>query len=457
MKILTKDFFGALKGIGSFTEEDELKGQFTKKRESRNLEFKESLSCRDEIGESVSAFSNFIKQNTDNHVYPNVKLERVDNKDILIIEINESEEKPVFFKGIAYIRVGKSNHKLSASEIRRIAKESSKSYWDGQICEGASLSDIDLDFFNKEFIILYEKLTEKKIEGELKELLLSFGCFKDKKPTNAGILLFGKNPQKFFMNAYIALARYKGDVEGSERLDYKEFTGNLFLQIDKCNSYIKEHMAIMSSLKPGEVRREDIPEYGVFSVRELITNAVCHRDYSMQGSKVIIKMFDNRIDYYNPGGLVRDITPKNILQKQYSRNPIIAKVLSKVRYIEEVGEGWNKIIREHKEHALKPKLPKIIADKSSFYVSLFSSKGKFKEGKDTEKYPEKYPERMNPTQQKIIDIIKKNPNISREEIASQLNLSLEAIKKNVFILKKKGILKRIGPDKGGYWGVVESK
>jgi len=210
-------------------------------------------------------------------------------------------------------------------------------------------------------------------------VLGSLGCIKNSKPTNAGILLFGKDPQKFFMNAYIALAKYDSKDVDTRRLDYKEFTGNLFQQIDNCNKYIKDNTAVMSRLERGEVRREDIPEYGLFSLRELITNAVCHRDYSNFGTKVIIKMFTNRIEFYNPGGLSKSVTLKNIANMQYSRNPIIAKILAKVEYIEELGEGWNKIIDEYKKHPLKPKLPSVETGEDMFLVNIYSTKGRFAE------------------------------------------------------------------------------
>jgi len=455
------------------------------KGESRNLEFKESLSLKNEIGESVSGFANtcdgmiligvsdegevkgvqigkktieqlanFIKQNTDNSVYPDIGVERVDGKDIIVVKIKESDEKPVFFRGDAYVRVGKSNHKLSASEIRRMAKESSKSYWDGQVCEGAELSDIDLDFIEKEFIPLYLEASGKKVIGKIKELLNSLGCIKDNKPTNAGILLFGKNPQKFFMNSYIALARYKGDVESSERLDYKEFSENLFQQIDRCNDYIKDHIAIMSRLKLGEVRREDISEYGLFSIRELITNAICHRDYSDQRSKVIIKMFDEKIDFYNPGGFGGNVTPKNVVYRQYSRNPVIAKVLSKVEYIEELGEGWNKIIKEHEEHSLKPELPKIVADKSSVLISLFSTKEKFEE-KDLIKDLIKDLKDLTENQRKILFEIRKDSRVTQEQLSKIIGINEKNIRNNIAILRKKDLLKRAGGRKRGYWKIVK--
>ena len=148
--------------------------ELIKKGESKEIEFKESLSSIEEVGESVSAFSNgsggilligvsdfgeikgveigkktlenlanFIKQNTDNHVYPAIKIEKSEGKNIIVVEVSKPDEKPVFFKGDAYKRIGKSNHKLSASEIRKLAKESTKSYWDEQVCKEAALKDID--------------------------------------------------------------------------------------------------------------------------------------------------------------------------------------------------------------------------------------------------------------------------------------------------------------------------
>ena len=349
--------------------------ELVEKHESEILELKPSLSQTKNIIETVSAFSNTkggsiiigaddkgniigvdvgektienlanrIKQNTNTQIYPSISVEKIDGKNIIAVEVKESKSKPVFAFDRVYKRIGKSNHRISSDEIRKMALDGKKIYWDEQICEDAALEDIDWKYMEDFFIPFYEKVSERKVVGKPKELLESLGCIKNDKPTNAGILLFGKNPQKFFINSYIALARYRGDIEGIERLDYKEFVGNLFQQIDKCDEYIKEHIATMSRLLPYQVQRQDIPEYGLFSVRELVTNAACHRDYFNQHTKVIIKMFSNRIDFYNPGGLPEDITPENITEKQFSRNSIIAKVLAKVKYIEELGEGWNKIL-----------------------------------------------------------------------------------------------------------------
>jgi len=264
---------------------------------------------------------------------------------------------------------------------------------------------------------------------------------KKDKPTNAGILLFGKDPSNFFSHAHIALGRYRGIAIGGEKLDYKEFKGNLFEQIDNCANYIVEHTALMSRLIPGEVQRTDIPEYGLFSVRELVTNAICHRDYEERGGKIIIKMFDDRIEFYNIGGLPAGITPKNITQEQFSRNPTIASVLARVKYIEELGEGWDKIIEEHREHPLHPEKPRIQSSENSILVTLFSTKEKF----EKDKYD------LTKRQRDIIGYIKRNGRINTSECASLLKASNDTSLRELTRLRSLGIIDRKGVGKGTYY------
>lgn len=202
-------------------------------------------------------------------------------------------------------------------------------------------------------------------------------------------------------------------------------------------------MAVMSRLLPDRVEREDIPEYSFFAIRELIVNAACHRDYSEQGSKVIIKMFDDHIEYYNPGGLPRGITPKNILRKQFSRNPVIARVLAKVRYIEEIGEGWDKIIKEHKEHPLKPRMPEIISDACSMTVNIFSTKEKFEGERIIE---------LNERQKKALEFVGREGRITNKDYRKLFpNITSRTVLNDLTDLIKKGVLQKVGKTKGAYY------
>ena len=143
--------------------------------ESQNIEFKDSLRLKREIGETVSAFSNtrggtiligisdfrevkgvevgkrtleelanYLKINTDPHIYPEIDLCQISYKDVIAVKIKENDEKPVFFKTHAFKRVGRTNQRISTSEIRKLAREERKRLcFDERICEEASLDDID--------------------------------------------------------------------------------------------------------------------------------------------------------------------------------------------------------------------------------------------------------------------------------------------------------------------------
>lgn len=444
--------------------------------ESATIEYKKSLSEINEIIETISAFSNTeggrifigidksgkatgvqlgkdtlerlanqISQNTDPKIHPKITTQKISGKEIIIIDVKKSLDKLTLAFGRPYIRAGKSTMKMSKDEYERLIleKHKEKLQFDKQICDKANLDNIDWEFVTKEFMPLYENASGKKITGTSKAILESLNCIKDNRPTNAGILLFGKNPQKFFMNAYVALARYGTEEVDIKRLDYKEFTGNLFQQIDNCGEYLKEHIAVMSRLRNDRVQREDTPEYGWFSIRELITNAVCHRDYSNIGTKVIIKMFSNRIEFYNPGGLPKGITPKNITEMQFSRNPIIARILAKVEYIEELGEGWNKILKEHKEHPLGPRLPMVKTDDYTFIVDIYSVKDKFVEKKETYDF--------NKRQEKIINYLKSNRKINTAMCAELLDVSSDTALRELTSLKAKGVIAKKGIGRVTYY------
>lgn len=191
-------------------------------------------------------------------ISPQIRIIERDGKSIIEIEVAEDTSKPYFLNGIAYKKVGVEKRIMPPDELRKLFNEQRQNKWDAEICEGATLRNIDYEFIKRTFILLYETALQKQIAGEVKDILSSLGCLKNNKPTNSGILLFGKNPQKFYMNSYIALARYKEKEVGPERLDYKEITGNLLQQVDNSSRYILEHIDMMSRLLPGVIQGMDI-------------------------------------------------------------------------------------------------------------------------------------------------------------------------------------------------------
>jgi ATP-dependent DNA helicase RecG len=329
--------------------------QFITQGENQTVEFKSSLKLMNEIGETISALANtsggviligvsddgnllgvdigkktmedlanFIKENTDPKIYPDIKPLKIDDKKIIAISLTETEEKPVFFKDRAFQRVGKTNQRISASKIRELAKqERIKLHWDEKICESSALEDIDEEkvkwFLQK---ARYERRLEINPNTSVKEALERLELTRNGRVTNAAVLLFGKNPQKFFLQVKLRCARYKG-VTPITFIDLKVIEGNIIDQIEASEKFVLSH--IKRAAKIVGFSREEAWEYPPSALREAIVNAVCHRDYSST-SDITIGILDSRIEISNPGRLPEPLTPALLKQKHKSipRNPLIA-------------------------------------------------------------------------------------------------------------------------------------
>ncbi len=351
--------------------------------ESESVEFKESLALKDETGEGVSALSNagggtilvgvgdnkevvgvligkktledlanYIKQHTDNHAFPKISVVDAEGKNIVVIEVKESDEKPVFFKGRAYTRMGKSKHQLSASEIRKMAKESGeKVYWDEQICKDASLEDIDAEkvkwFLRKAQEGGRLSIGEKAL---VRDVLTQLKLLKNNLPTNAAILLFGSNADKFFLQSGVKCIALPTNEFVKPYTTYQEYGGNLFEQADKAAAFVLENILKPLWVAPGEIAAKQAYELPPGAVREAVVNAIIHRDYQ-QPSKVQIRVFPNMVEIWNPGQLPFQLKISDLKKSHPSipANPLLFRQFYRVAYVEDAGGGTVDIIKKCKE------------------------------------------------------------------------------------------------------------
>ncbi len=360
-------------------------------KESQAIEFKKSLAERKEILETISAFANSkggkifvgveenrdgsvkemlglkiggkeienigneIRQNTDPVIYPSIEVKEIDGKSVLVIEVKESQIKPVFAKinrlPIAFKRIGKTNQKIDANELRQILSEGKEFLWDSQLCEGASLTDIDENsvrsFLRK---ARFERRLKLNLETPVKEALKRLNLMRDNKLTNAAILLFGKNPQRVFLQSEARCARFKG-TEPLEFIDMKVFGGDIIDQREDAVEFVKRHIMLHARIVGTE--RVETWEYPIEAIREAITNAICHRDYEVS-SNVQVRIFDDRIEVWGCGPLPKPLTIEDLRKKHDSvlRNPLIGKCFFLIKYIEQWGTGTNRIIKECLKHDL---------------------------------------------------------------------------------------------------------
>lgn len=350
--------------------------------EAENIEFKSSLSLKKEIGMAISAFSNrkgglifvgiddhrhilgldigkktledlanYIILNTDPRCYPSIKVETMDDKKIIVISVHESDEKPLFFRGRAYIRMGRTKQMLSAAQVREFIENGRHSIsWDEKILEKASLDDID-DIKVKWFLKNAESERNRSIDPKtpVEEALNKLDLLKDDSLTNAALLLFGKNPQKFFLQAQTKCARFKGTNLDFDDMDI--FDGSLFDQRKDALNFVIKHIKHSGIIKGTE--RDETFEYPIVALREAITNAICHRDYQLS-SNVQVNIFDDRIEIWGCGSLPGELTIDDLKVKHNSvpRNKLIAKCFFDIKFIENWGTGTLRMIQSCIDHGL---------------------------------------------------------------------------------------------------------
>ncbi|MEA3283005.1 MAG: ATP-binding protein [Euryarchaeota archaeon] len=261
------------------------------------------------------------------------------------VVISEGVNKPYYLDGTAYKRVGSESPMVPPEELERIILNKKKRYFDAEICEEADLEDID-DETVRRFLrrVKYERNFNVDPETSVEEVLDRLDLLKNGKLTNAAILLFGKNPQKFFLQAEVRCARFKGTKPVKPFMDMKVFGGNIIDQVRKSLGFVLEHIP-MEVYLAGKPEREERYEYPPDAIREAITNAICHRDYETS-SNVQIRVFDNRIEVWGCGSLPEPLTPEDLKKDHRSilRNPLIAKSFFLLKYIEQWGTGTNDMI-----------------------------------------------------------------------------------------------------------------
>jgi ATP-dependent DNA helicase RecG len=184
-------------------------------------------------------------------------------------------------------------------------------------------------------------------ETPVGEVLDRLNLIRSGKLANAAILLFGRNPQKFFTQSEVRCARFKGIKPLKPFIDMKVFGGDIINQVDKALGFVMERVPMAAWVDPGRVEREEKYAYPPDAVREAITNAICHRDYESP-SDVQVRVFVDRIEIWNPGRLLEGWTVETLKGRHESRpfNPLIANQFFHIGFIEKWGTGINDMMAE---------------------------------------------------------------------------------------------------------------
>jgi len=227
--------------------------------------------------------------------------------------------------------------------------------FDDSLCNGATLHDID-DEQVTSFVETAEAKGRLALKGSRapKAVLQNFNLIRDGKPTNAAMLLFGKNPRRFFNNAQVHCFHFHGIVKQKPIASQQPYEGRLFEVIDQAVEFVlgKLDRSVGTRAKSAQAPIEfEIPRP---VITEAIVNAVAHRNYRNNGFVQVI-VFADRVEVWNPGELPPGLTPELLRQPHgpIPRNPLIAEPLFRVKYVEKAGTGTTDMIAD----CLKAGLP----------------------------------------------------------------------------------------------------
>ena len=254
------------------------------------------------------------------------------------------------YDGKVYLRQNDKSRELSFEQILQLQYDRGQRFFEDEIVNGADLNDLDEELINN-----YKNIMDiTKLTNE--EVLKARNFLINGKITNAGILLFGKNPSKFLPQARLRVIKYSGmhPKVGTEINIIKEKTfenaiPNIITDVRKfINTQLREFQYLDK-----EGKFKIMPEYPEFAWFEGIVNALTHRNYSMRGEHIKVLMFDDRIEILSPGLLPNIVTIENILNQRYSRNPRIARILCEFGWVKEMNEGVKRIYSEMEKLFLK--------------------------------------------------------------------------------------------------------
>ena len=291
-------------------------------------------------------------------ITPFVREEIQNGKSMLNIEVPCSSF-PVSYDGKFYIRVGSTTQELSGLELSSFLLEKTGDSWD-ELPTNVSIDQLD-EVLDNESIEKFKALARHRLprieQDSARSILQKLNLVtKDDRLTRACILLFGKNPQKYFISAYSKVGRFKNNTI---ILDTVEVKGNLFQQLDGILDAIKKNINVMFDTSVRElslegVARREIWDYPLDALREAAINALVHRDYLDTSSSIEVRIYDDQIILSNPGKLMPPLTIEQLKEKHSGRqrNPLIAAVFYYANLIESWGSGILKMITLCKEQNL---------------------------------------------------------------------------------------------------------
>lgn len=263
--------------------------------------------------------------------------------DVAVLEVSPSDLPPVSYKQQVWIRVGPRRQIASEAEERILTERrvSHARTFDARPCLGSTLTDLVPDLFLNTY--RQQAFAPEVVAANHRELhrqlaSLRFYDLNNDCPTNAGILLFAKDSRYWLSGAFVQFLRVSGASLTSEEVVMdKLIQGDLLSVLRELDLLIDSQLA--SRPQPVTTLKEQtVADYPRFALRELVMNAVMHRDYEAT-APIRFYWFSDRIEIQNPGALYGEASPENFPRQNAYRNPVIAEAMKNLGYVNRYGSG----------------------------------------------------------------------------------------------------------------------
>ena len=375
-----------------------------------------------------------------------------------------SNKKPVYFNTLSntFIRTASGDQRASKEEIDSMFRDQAFGTRSSGTVATSSTKSINEKSFKgyKEYLLRanpshpYNKISQREFFQKLRVI-------SNEKYTYSGLFFFGKEDaiQEIIPDFRVDYLEIPGTsysdatARYSFRLDEQE---NLWEYYFAISERLRRHLDLPFQLNPEGFATENHPQLD--ALREALVNLLMHADY-FSPARPRIRVFDDRIEFFNPGALPKPL--KQIMAEDISlpRNPIIAKLFRVVKLAENAGYGFDKMINGWKKYTGKKPEFEQGQDftKATFYLA---TKAKIAmsgipetDQHGSEKVRRKFGDRFGESSEKILDLIFEDKFLSASAISEKIGISSRAVEKALSKLKEMGVIERVGSAKGGYWKI----
>ncbi|NJD58393.1 MAG: transcriptional regulator [Anaerolineales bacterium] len=369
--------------------------------------------------------------------------------DLVLVTVPDGLPYVYCLEGRYLGREGSQNNPLSARQLYQLLAQRSSVQFESRLVPDASLEDLD-----QEQVMEYAGISGNIATDDLEnghEFLLRRGCLKQVddmlKLTNAAVLLFGRFPQQWLPNATILAGRFPGRALTGEYIK-KEITGSLPQQLQQAEAFIRTNLR--TTVRLVGLQHQETLEYPFEAVRELLVNAIAHRDYNLQGDNIHLNIFSDRLEITSPGSLPGPVTIKNLLEARFARNAVISQVLSDLGYVERLGYGLDRVVEVTRAAGLLP--PQFEETSGTFRVTLYASQVGGCEGGSFPDLSAYASLDLNPRQQLALAQVSLHARISSHDYQALCpDVHSETLRRDLADLVTRGILIKVGDKKSTYY------